>query len=634
MASRRSPTLGKLLVVVYANPKNSRINQMFLMICDITTAVQCLEIEKVRNLLDFRPFDDTVIKETLTHEVVQTHSKFPDESTKRSSLIFMLCNDGFNVDSRCKNGFTPLYYAVQLNDAEVCRCLLQCGADMHRLSDHGVSIMEEVIQSSNVTPEVISVFKEFQPGLWKAVECCDVNSTRRLVNLWCRTDLCKNGKNLKEIAVDSGVEGIIGLILNVEPSMKLAHHILAGDQKGAHELLNSMSQYINFNLRNLNARGAPILYFAIQKQYSTIIKRMREYDCRLYTVMRDEYEEDMPVFFSCLRPSISKDVLDSLLQKDEDEKILCNILYKGKSVIEIAIDNNVQLDGFDTLITAAGPVLLSNRNKIDETPREYAIRLGKTAYADVIDKKIANWICYPKKYPGKRQMLALCGYTDFIECDLQIEEGDGFLHYISKYQQQISKLCTAAEDGDLDAFRNFMIYEGNGSQHYETELFWNGRSPGEGLPILHRAVIWRKYEIVELIFKSKTRDQCIDTLLDQYHRTATHYAFGLKKSSNMISLILDQGCSEHILDKNGKEPIDFKLKKMSQEMDLLFDRLKCKDFKSVEPEPWNIACALEQSPKYAMGFFHSHQPPTSHHHIWNDINENKIQPLSNACIIL
>ena len=38
---------------------------------------------------------------------------------------------------------------------------------------------------------IIILYATFQPGLWEAVEKDDLLSVRKLINLWCRVNICK-----------------------------------------------------------------------------------------------------------------------------------------------------------------------------------------------------------------------------------------------------------------------------------------------------------------------------------------------------------------------------------------------------------------------------------------------------------
>ena len=68
-------------------------------------------------------------------------------------------------------------------------------------------------------PELAGLVAQFRPGLWTAVSEERLGDVRRLLNLWCCTDLRRHGQTLRSRALDTGNESIISLILTIEPTM-------------------------------------------------------------------------------------------------------------------------------------------------------------------------------------------------------------------------------------------------------------------------------------------------------------------------------------------------------------------------------------------------------------------------------
>ncbi|EEC17234.1 hypothetical protein IscW_ISCW022271 [Ixodes scapularis] len=109
-------------------------------------------------------------------------------------------------------------------------------------------------------------------------------------------------------------------------------------------------------------------------------------------------------------------------------------------------------------------------------------------------------------------------------------------------------------------------------------LCWESCSKGEGQPLLHRAVLFNHPRIVQVILENIPQGQSVDTLLDQHHRTALHYAYGMPDAKEIVKLLMNAGCSEHTLDRIGKEPLDFKLRCGSPAMDTLLKSIRNKTF--------------------------------------------------------
>ncbi|KAK8733281.1 hypothetical protein OTU49_006559 [Cherax quadricarinatus] len=94
---------------------------------------------------------------------------------------------------------------------------------------------------------------------------------------------------LKELAISTGNEAIISLLLSIKPSMCLVHHSLAGNVSAVRELLESPTRKkINIDIRKLSERGAPLLFFLIRGGHHELIKELRHHGASLYTQMLDD----------------------------------------------------------------------------------------------------------------------------------------------------------------------------------------------------------------------------------------------------------------------------------------------------------------------------------------------------------
>lgn len=72
---------------------------------------------------------------------------------------------------------------------------------------------------------------------------------------------------------------------------------------------------------------------------------------------------------------------------------------------------------------------------------------------------------------------------------------------------------------------------------------------GEGLPLLHMAVLAKAEDVVSLMVAHvQPHDQTINNLRDQFGRTALHYAYASTDSAHLIEILLGAGCSEAVFD--------------------------------------------------------------------------------------
>ncbi|KAG8177871.1 hypothetical protein JTE90_004267, partial [Oedothorax gibbosus] len=449
------------------------------------------------------------------------------------------------------------------------------------------------------------------PGLWKSVESEDIYRVRKLVNLWCRTDLHKNGVALRDVALGTGNEEIISLILGIFDSMKLVYHIYAKDIRAISNLLEINRPRLRLDLRKMSDRGAPILYYLITSEYIAAIELFIKHGCQLYSIMQDDLGYDMPVLFSALNAEVSAAVVEALLPpgKHQQEELLYKILYRGHSVLEVALANNVNLDVFKVLIDRGGPLLLCDRNQANQTVRDLALLSKKSSYVNVIDQVLCDWIKNPNAHPGRREKLALYGWDfEVIKEDLKGNlYTDEFFTHFQNLQCQMQEICQSIESGDLNTFLELKADFENEDENF----LWHGRM-GDGMPLLHKAVIYNRLSMVEIILDHKPPTESIDNLFDQNRRTALHYASASASFKDIKKLLMSYGCSEHVLDKVNREPLDFRDKQDTADMMQLLDRLKTKDFKEAEVDPWSDDKVVQ---------IHTHSSPSTCCHSSNTICE-------------
>ncbi|GFQ99416.1 ankyrin repeat protein [Trichonephila clavata] len=587
----------------------------------LLNAINVWDVGSIRNILDESPeivLSYTENGKSLLHMIcIAENFKSVKENCedfnvldRKKYLIYMLIDAGVDLELVDKAGNTCLFYAVESKDIFICDILLQCGADMWTKTEsflilHVVDRLSFLFHHVNLfailcfnisiyeyasqiqSNELKEVFQKFSPGLWKAVECEDIYQVRRLINLWCRTDLAKNSILLKDIALGTGNEEIISLILGIFDTMKLIYYIFAKNIKAISSLLETNRQRIRLDLRKMSDRGAPIIYYLIQSEDIAVIELFIKHGCQLYTIMQDDFRYDMPVLYSALKAGTPVSVIEALLplNKPHQEEMLYKILYRGQTVLEVALAQNVNIDVFNVLIDRGGPQLLCERNQVNQTVRDLAIFSGKAQYVDAIDTNISSWILHPWKYSGRRQKLALYGWNlEAIEDELKkdVYLDDYFVHY-KPLQLQMKHLCEAIEKGDIKTFLELktFLYESD-----ESAFLWHGRVVGDGIPHLHRAVLYNRLKMVEIILAEKPHKESIDNLFDQNRRTALHYAYASASMKGIKSLLMSYGCSEHVLDKMNREPLDFRDKQDTDDMMELLHRLKSKDSSAWEIDPW------------------------------------------------
>lgn len=71
---------------------------------------------------------------------------------------------------------------------------------------------------------------------------------------------------------------------------------------------------------------------------------------------------------------------------------------------------------------------------------------------------------------------------------------------------------------------------------------------GDGLPLLHIAVLCRFEDLVEAMLEDVDAGQDVNAVRDQFGRTALHYAYASVHSSNITRSLINAGCTEAVFD--------------------------------------------------------------------------------------
>jgi hypothetical protein len=118
-------------------------------------------------------------------------------------------------------------------------------------------------------------------------------------------------------------------------------------------------------------------------------------------------------------------------------------------------------------------------------------------------------------------------------------------------------------------------------------LAWYGRPVGNGLPLLNRAVIWNRREIVDLIL---TQADMSSVPLDNFGASALHYSCAATDYEDVERLLLCAGFGEHYMDKSDHDSASYRMKRDSAAMLHFLQALTDKDgTMAAELDPWSLA---------------------------------------------
>ncbi|XP_022690887.1 uncharacterized protein LOC111261558 isoform X2 [Varroa jacobsoni] len=517
---------------------------------DLRRCIRSLDVKKVRRLLDELP-EGNYQNLGLLQEVCLLKDT-PTSSSAIRDFILMLVDFGVDPNSdpasRCQPYYLPpLVAAISNCNVTALRTLLQCSTDLLQLKE---------VQLKWITPEMKNIIRQFQPGMWIAVHSGNIADVRRLINLWVRMDTLK----------------------------KLVHHVLARDGRKVKTTLQGLSgkstPTLRLNLRHLAGQGATVLHYAIRNGDAQIARLLVECGAQLFTVMTDPQGVECPVLFTALNESLRPEMVDALISKTTMcESILQQLLYKSQGILEVAVRNCVPLESFCLLVDRSGPLVLAQRNCQNQTAWDVANELALYSYCDRIDATVRRWI----REPRARQVLALHGYprlTMLVEPDQEAQlpaDAQDFLCALPEYWGWIEYLSKSISNQDIKSFQDLSAYQGEHPELFRCDLLWNARVCGDALPLLHKAVLHKNKLMVVEILNAMEPFESIDILVDEYRRTALHYAYATKETrqtKDIVALLYEFGASEHCLDKFGREPLDFKEHSGTRAMESYLEKVR------------------------------------------------------------
>ncbi|ESO87921.1 hypothetical protein LOTGIDRAFT_166221 [Lottia gigantea] len=384
--------------------------------------------------------------------------------------------------------------------------------------------------------------------------------------------------------------------------MDLAHGVLSGDVKAVKNVLESKKK-LNINFRNMGDKGATPLYYSIKQGNREIVELLLENGARLDLGMKDENENDIPMYFAMLAlvPRVNNELLKLVTPKGPIG--IDHIFYNGKNVLFHCIDHNVHHDVIDYILHIGSAHLVTQYTQDNICARDYAVKLQADKIVQVIDKNVCRWIVEGK---DNRKILFLHNYQHIPQVILTKEEEEAF-SCLPDYYDQISKFHDAVENSDYETTHYLLDFIDSRVFGILETCLADSRRRGDGQPAIHKAVLRHNIQIVQLLAETLVyqQKQRLDSIRDQSFRTPLHYAYGMENERNLVNLLLDYGASEFTVDKNGHSPLEFKDRRGERLMEGLLEYQYDQYLNEPEPDPWSIPLSIP-----ILGYFLSCSHPT------------------------
>lgn len=132
---------------------------------------------------------------------------------------FIKKHPGINVNARLEKfleGYTPLHLACMVGNLEVCRVLIQYGADLHAADKHGATPLVEAMKGKNSA--IAELIIETDPTVLKdqgakALEKAVTKGCTSMVKLFLEKGVTGDNKKLLSIAAQNGSADIVDLLV-------------------------------------------------------------------------------------------------------------------------------------------------------------------------------------------------------------------------------------------------------------------------------------------------------------------------------------------------------------------------------------------------------------------------------------
>ncbi|KAG0720606.1 hypothetical protein GWK47_048195 [Chionoecetes opilio] len=223
-----------------------------------------------------------------------------------------------------------------------------------------------------------------------------------------------------------------------------------------------------------------------------------------------------------------------------------------------------------------------------------------------------------------------------------VEEMEVFMEEYSKCQVFLAAVFRAVREAVPEGVLRRLLAGYHSDTFHLGDVLWLGREEGDGMPLLHWAALHGNTAALRLILKPpqptpppphlplNTRF-CVDEVRDPWRRTPLHYALGLQEGAALAAALMDAGCSEHTLDRHGREPLDFRDVRGSPALEALLGDLRDRGgavgravglhveslhsvYRDPHPDPWDPEVLRAHQEHQRRQRFHQHQHHHHHHH--------------------
>ncbi|CAI9733959.1 Ankyrin repeat [Octopus vulgaris] len=503
------------------------------------------------------------------HLMIENAHLFKDPPTV--TVIYGMACMGINIDAQDFEGNTCLHNVMEKEGAyRILVALMRCGIDPE-IRNNDNKTAEEILLETKPEgwQEMLLWYNKFKPGLWQAMLTVKPNlrQVELLLQSWCRVTIMKNGKivNLRVMAQQNPYHiHCQHLMEKYENTIEFSLACLSGrpliikswisKQLMENIDVNACDKSFSTDRNDSKDVGKPLIAEIWETNNYAMVNILMDLKVDVHKLYNSEEKDKgllRPLFFYLI---CSPDA-------PQDHKIIvrvlkdCNLSLRnqhGQTIIYEAIARDKPLELIQTLLHFGLDVSL--RDSKGRTARDFAKKLNKDLYVDIIDQHILELI-----RKGKTEMLQrmiLRSYQDIllfrdsegnslldISRSLHIYEICEILMLAPLWQEEDDKIYQYIKEGDLQNVKKLM--------KKKSTL----RRDKCGRSVLLYALLNQQKSVAEYLI---TEHPILVNEADSYGRTPLHYSFVLFEDTSEISHLLKLlGADVTIKDNRGKTPNDY-----------------------------------------------------------------------------
>ncbi|GAB1605030.1 uncharacterized protein LOC115220444 [Argonauta hians] len=487
------------------------------------------------------------------------------------TVIYGMACMGIDIDVQDYEGNTCLHKVISKKGAyRILVALMRCGIDPE-LRNHDNKTAEDILLETKPEgwEEMLLWYNKFKPGLWQCMLTVkpNVKQVEVLLQSWCRVTVMKNSKivNIRVMAQQNPYHiHCQHLMEKYENTIEFSLACLSGrpliiKSWISKDLMknidiNTCDKSLSVDHNNSQDAGKPLIAEVWETNSYDMVSILMDLKVdvhRLYNPQGKTKGILRPLFFYLICSPDAPQDIRIFTRVLKDCKLSCRN-QRGETILFEAISHDKPAELIRTLFHYG--IDISLRDNKGRTARDFAKKLNKLSYVELIDEHIVELVRVGEK--ERLQKMILRSYNDILQ--LSDTQGNSLMdisrslhHYhvceilmlAPLWQEEDDKIYQNIKEGKLKDVKKLM--------KKKTVL----RRDKCGRSVLLYALLHQHADIAEYLITEYTE---LVNEPDSNGRTPLHYSYVMFVDNSEVSHLLKLlGADDAIKDNRGKSPNDY-----------------------------------------------------------------------------